>query len=85
MYKSSLPRTSPLINNVEVIIPPEGWTTSAVRPATLRTTGSVRGGATGLEDGAEADAGVSAAGAAGFASSGLRHMVFPLDRKLRNH
>src|ERR1700722_16586568 len=77
MYQSPLPRISPLISKVDVMIPPEGWTTSAVRPATLRTTGSVRtGGATVLDDGAGADAGTSAAGAAGFDSSGLRHMVF---------
>jgi hypothetical protein len=79
MYKSSLPRTSPLISRVEVMIPPEGCTTSAVNPATLRMTGSTRGGgATGVVDAVDAGAGVgtSAAGAAGFESSGLRHIGF---------
>ena len=43
MYKSSRPRISPLINNEEVMTPPDGCTTSAVSPATLRTGGSTRG------------------------------------------
>src|SRR5579862_8690693 len=77
MYRSSLPRTSPLINNVDVIMPPEGCTTSAVSPATLRTAGgSTRGADTGADVGALA-VGASAAGAAGLESSGLRHMFFP--------
>src|SRR5580704_5033434 len=58
-YRSSLPRTSPLISKVDVIIPPEGCTTSAVSPATLRTTGcSARG------------AGVGAGGVVGTSTAG---------------
>src|SRR6266404_5273584 len=56
------PCTSPLITNEDVTIPPEGCTTSAVIPATLRT-GSGRGGA-----------GTSETGDDGLGSSGLRHM-----------
>jgi hypothetical protein len=66
---------------------PEGCTTSAVSPATLRITGvSARGADGGACIGVNvaADAGVSAAGAAGFASSGLRHMFSPY-RILRNY
>src|SRR4029077_561632 len=81
MYRSSLPRTSPLINKVDVMMPPEGCTTSAVSPATLRTTGcSTRGAGVGVAAGV----GASAAGAAGFESSGLRHIFSP-NRKLRSH
>ena len=61
------------------MMPPEGCTTSAVSPATLRTTG-------GSTRGADVGAGVavSAAGAPGFESSGLRHMFSP-NRKLRSY
>src|SRR5580693_1889468 len=76
MYRSSLPRTSPLINNVDVMMPPEGCTTSAVNPATLRTAGgSTRGADAGADVGALV--GASDAGTPGFESSGLRHMFFP--------
>ena len=62
MYKSSRPRISPLITSDDIIKPPEGCTTSAVNPATLRT-GSTRGGG-----------GTSATGESGFGSSCLRHI-----------
>src|SRR5882672_381743 len=75
MYRSSRPLISPFMTSVEVTSPPEGCTISAVRPATLRTGASARGGGCGI----------SAPGDAGLESSGLRHMEFSPKPKLRDY